>query len=73
MAAASGQNGAIGVAPQKFSDCGHALRWHGQVVEAKFKETLSRVILRAGVRQQLFGIWKSESDANFWERGPPGH
>ena len=64
MAAAGGQNAAIGMRGEKFADGGDALFGSGQIIEAKFEEGFARVDFPARVFQQLLCVGKAHGDAD---------
>ncbi len=73
VAAAGGQDGAVGVPRQKSADGRDPLLGLGQVIQTKFEEPLARVVLADGVRQERLGFGKSEGDTNPGERSPRWH
>ena len=64
VAAAGGEDGAVGVARQKLADGGDALFGLRQVVQAEFEEAFAGFVFTARVRQQRLGVGKTEGDAD---------
>ena len=64
MAAAGGQDAAIGMRGEKLADDGDALFGSGQVVQTEFEKGFSRVHFAAGMFQQLLRVGKTHGNAN---------
>lgn len=73
MAAAGGENGAVGVARQEFTRRRDAQFRGRQIVQTKFEKALPCFVLSAGVREQGLDFWKPERDTDSWECGTAGH
>ena len=54
MAAAGGENGAIGMARQEFAERGDAVFGRRQIIQAEFEKTFARIVFLARVGQQRF-------------------
>ena len=64
VAAAGGEDGAVGVTREEAADGGDALFGFGQVIQAEFEEAFTGFVFTAGVRQQGLGVGKAEGDAD---------